>query len=132
MRPPPATMPYAQFNLPQPRIPSMKRLIIVLLLVIFSAQGMGAAAGINVLSASRAFAHLAKNGAESKPSLTAAVKAEASAEQLKIFSIDEELSDYVVLELNFAGMRHLAPSLEVAAWIPASTILPRSPPPPRS
>lgn len=110
----------------------MKRLIIVLLLLIFSAQGLGAGAGINVLNASRAFAHLEMKGADGNSVLSQAAKAESSAEELKIFSIAEELSDYVVLELNFSGPRHLAPSVDVAAWIPASTILPRTLPPPRS
>lgn len=110
----------------------MKRLIIALLLVISSAQGLGAAAGINILNASRAFAHLEDSVAHGKDFSAFAADRDADIDGLKLFSIAEELSDYVVLEPGTSSRRYQAPSVPSATWIPASIILPRALPPPRS
>lgn len=110
----------------------MKRLIIVLLLAIFSAQSLGTAAGINVLDASRGLAQIQKANALRGASPAMAASIDTDIEGLKIFSIAEELSDYVTLEPGLPSLRYQAPSIPTATWIPASAILPKTLPPPRS
>lgn len=107
----------------------MKSWIIALLLFVFSVQGMGMAAGINVLDASRPLACAKKHDAQANAS---AIAADEYNEALTIFCIAEELSDYVVLEPALTSLRHHTPSNAAAAWIPVSIILPLALPPPRS
>lgn len=108
---------------------NMKSLVIALLLFVFSVQGMGMAAGINVLDASRPLACAKKHDALASASVFAS---EEDIEALKIFCIAEELSDYVALEPALTSLRHHTPSNAAAAWIPVSIILPLALPPPRS
>lgn len=111
----------------------MKRLVIVLLLAIFSAQGLGAAAGIGILNASKTIAHAEKIHVQDDISLSVAFSAIGSdIDDLNLFSIAEELSDYVVRDLTLPDLRHQLPSMPAAAFIPASITLPRILPPPRS
>jgi hypothetical protein len=111
----------------------MKRLVIVLLLAIFSVQGMVAAAGIGILNASQAIAQTEKIHVHEDTSLFAvSVAISSDGDDLNQFSIAEELSDYVIHDLTLPNLRHQLPSMPAAAFIPASIILPRILPPPRS
>lgn len=111
----------------------MKRLVIVLLLAVFSVQGLSAAAGIGILNASQAIAYADKSPVQDDSPLSA-VSAEIGSDidDLNLFSIAEELSDYVVRDLTLPNLRHQLPSMPAAAFIPASITLPRILPPPRS
>ncbi|MDQ9172136.1 hypothetical protein Q8A64_17120 [Oxalobacteraceae bacterium R-40] len=110
----------------------MKSLIVAFLLFVFAIQGMGAASGINVLNASRAFAHPELQAVRADNTTAVSFKADPDLDDLKIFSIAEELSDYVALEPVLPSSRYQAPSHATAAWTPSFTILPQALPPPRA
>jgi hypothetical protein len=110
----------------------IKSLVVALLLVVFSAQGIGLAAGINIIHASRVLTHLEHQDANTQPNAAVSPKMALDLDDLKILSIAEELSDYVVFDLVFLSSRNFAPLVPVTTWTPISIILPRAPPPPRA
>jgi hypothetical protein len=110
----------------------MKRLVIVLLLAIFSVQGLAAAAGISITNVSQAITHAGDMPGQDGAYFSAASATGSDSDDLNLFSIAEELSDYVVRDLTLPNLRHQLPSMPAAAFIPASITLPRILPPPRS
>ena len=109
----------------------MRRLVIQLLLLVFSLQVFAAAAGEHVIAGTKVFS---QEVAKSQPanllvSLDAYGQSDFDETQAKCAV--EEMSDYVVHELNVQDENRCAQQLEVTKSPFVSIILPRPIPPPR-
>ncbi|MFC7518099.1 hypothetical protein ACFQUU_24105 [Herbaspirillum sp. GCM10030257] len=110
---------------------SMRRLVIQLLLLVFSLQVIAAAAGEHAIAGKNLFSQEIAKSQPTNHLVSLDAYGQSDFDETQAKCAVEEMSDYVVLELNVQDESRCAQQLEVTKSPFVSIILPRPIPPPR-
>lgn len=110
----------------------MRRLVIQLLLIVFSLQVIAAAAGAHTIAGTKLFSQEIADSQSQKVFVSFDEHSQLDFDETQAKCAIEEMSDYVVLELIVQGSSRCAQQMEVNKSPFVSVTLPRPIPPPRS